>query len=348
MPDEPPEAARTARRRTTVRLAAVLLGLTALVLLLFGAFALPSVHGGPHGVPLGVTGPPAATGPLERQLGTGQWDTVRYDGVKALTDAVRHHHVTGGLALGGGGVGVYTATAGAPSASGAITALGQGLAVRQHIPATVHDLVPYPHDDPHGAGLAASGLPLVFGGVLPAVLLTRLFPGHSGLVTRLVGVVLFSLMGGAAITAFLHYGTGSITGSYWLDGLGISLGVGALSVTFIGLEALTGFAGLTAGGAVMMFLGNPLSALNVGPHWLPPGWSTLGQILPPGASGSLLRANAFFDGAGAAGPAEVLAAWVALGLALVLAADRRGRRRQAGGPRPSPSGARRGGLRALS
>lgn len=57
-----------------------------------------------------------------------------------------------------------------------------------------------------------------------------------------------------------------------------------------------------------MLLGNPLSGLARGPHWLPNGWATLGQLLPPGASGSLLRANAFFDGTGVAAPHSLWAA----------------------------------------
>ncbi|MFJ9034864.1 hypothetical protein ACIRQP_41940 [Streptomyces sp. NPDC102274] len=170
---------------------------------------------------------------------------------------------------------------------------------------------------------------MIFGGIIPAFALTRLFPGRTGLRTRLAGVVLFSLLAGAAVTAFLQYGTGSLSGDYWFTALGLSLGMAALSMTFIGLEAATGLAGLGAGAGVMMLLGNPLSGLGTGPYWLHSGWATVGQLLPPGASGSLLRANAFFDGTGSAAPALILTAWVVLGLALlllVLVAARRKRR----------------------
>ncbi|MFJ4339563.1 hypothetical protein [Streptomyces sp. NPDC088915] len=308
---------------TPRKLAAVLLGLTAVVVLMLCAFALPSVNGGPHEVPVGVTGPQAAAEGLKAKLDGPEWDVTVYEDADALTTAIREREVAGGLALGTGGIDVYTATAGAPTATGALTALGNAAADRQHVKATVHDLVPFPGDDPRGAGLAAAGLPLVFGGIFPAVLLTRLFPGHAHLRTRFAGVVLFSLLAGAAIAGCLQYGTGSLAGSYWLTALGLGLGMAALSMTFIGLEALAGFAGLGAGIAVMMLLGNPLSGLGSGPYWLPSGWSTLGQVLPPGASGSLLRSLAFFDGTGAAVPALTLAAWVALGLVLLFVADRR-------------------------
>ncbi|GAB2800919.1 hypothetical protein GCM10027073_36450 [Streptomyces chlorus] len=306
------------------KLVAVLLGLTAAVILMLCAFALPSINSGPHNMPVGVTGAEQTTQALRQNLDGDQWDVIAYDDADALASAIKDRDVIGGLAASATGIEVYTATAASPMGSSALTGLGNTLAAQQQSKATVHDLVPYPEDDPRGAGFSAAGFPMIFGGMIPAVLLARLFPGHTGLRTRLTGAVLFSLLAGAAVTAFLQYGTGSLAGDYWFTALGLSLGMAALSMTFIGLEALVGFAGLGLGAAVMMFLGNPLSGLATGPHWLPDGWSTLGQILPPGAAGSLLRANAYFDGIGAMSPALTLAAWVTLGLILILIADRRG------------------------
>ncbi len=54
--------------------------------------------------------------------------------------------------------------------------------------------------------------------------------------------------------------------------------------------------------------------VSAAPELLPQPWGTLGQFLPIGAGGSLLRSTAFFDGAGAAGPAWVLAAYAVAGL----------------------------------
>ncbi|GAB2443169.1 hypothetical protein [Streptomyces incanus] len=306
------------------KLVAVLLGLTAVVTLMLCAFALPSVNGGPHRVPIGVSGPQAAAQSLQKTLDGDEWNVTVYDSVEALTSAVEDREITGGLVLAPEGVDVYTATAGAPMAGSALTALANSVAAEQQTKPTLHELAPFPEDDPRGAGFSSAALPLVFGGMIPAVLLTRLFPGHAGLRTRLAGAALFSLFAGASVAAFLQWGTGSLAGDYGITALGLSLGMAALSLTFIGLEALTGMAGFGIGAAVMMLLGNPLSGLGTGPYWLPGGWAAVGQLLPPGASGSLLRANAFFDGTGAGAPALVLTAWVVLGLALILIADRRG------------------------
>ncbi len=58
-----------------------------------------------------------------------------------------------------------------------------------------------------------------------------------------------------------------------------------------------------------------------------PGWSgTLGQLLPPGAGGQLLRSTAFFDGHGATHAVLVLAAWLTLGVLLCVAGSLRRRR----------------------
>ncbi|SCD81832.1 hypothetical protein GA0115246_106463 [Streptomyces sp. SolWspMP-sol7th] len=256
MTDQPASAAGTApgggppaRPSGTVRkLTVVLLGLTAVVTLMLCAFALPSVHGGPHGVPIGVSGPHAATEALARKLPSDEWKVTVYADKAALTADIEDGDVSGGLVLAADGPGIYTATAGAPMATNALTALGNGLAAEQHAKATVHELVPFTADDPRGSGFSAAALPMIFGGMFPAIILTRLFPGHAGLRVRLTGAVLFSLLAGFAVTALLQYGTGSLDGSYALTSLGMSLGMAALSLTFIGLEALVGFGGLGRGG----------------------------------------------------------------------------------------------------
>jgi hypothetical protein len=61
--------------------------------------------------------------------------------------------------------------------------------------------------------------------------------------------------------------------------------------------------------------------LTSAPEMLPQPWGVVGQFLPPGAGGTLLRSVAFFDGAGAAVPGWVLAAWAGVGLVLAAATE---------------------------
>ncbi|MEV5413132.1 hypothetical protein AB0K60_30380 [Thermopolyspora sp. NPDC052614] len=303
----------------------VIVGATVLVIVMLCAFALPAVNGGPHGVPLGVAGPPQATAAIQTRLPADAWDVRVYPDPQSLQNAIKQREVLGGLAVGADGVTVYTAGAGGQQVTAAITALGTGMATQQQLKATVKDLVPFPVDDPRGAGFTAAALPMIIGGVMPAILLLRLFPGHANLRRRLAGVIAFALIAGASVAAVLQYGFGSLNGNYWLTALGLSLGMAALAIPFLALESLFGMPGLGLGAAVMILLGNPLSGM-AGPYWLPSGWATLGQLLPPGASGSLVRANAFFDGTGAGTPALILGAWVLVGLLAILIADRRAAR----------------------
>jgi hypothetical protein len=48
----------------------------------------------------------------------------------------------------------------------------------------------------------------------------------------------------------------------------------------------------------MVLIGNPFSGVGTGPELLPQPVGAIGQLLPPGAGGNLLRSTAFFDGAG--------------------------------------------------
>ncbi|MER7199559.1 hypothetical protein CG723_23865 [Streptomyces sp. CB01635] len=308
------------------KLTLVVLALAALIAAMLCAFALPSLHSGAHHVPIGVTGPGQAAETVRGTVDGPEWDVRVYETPEAVETAVKGGDIAGGLAITAQGVDVYAATASGPSATSALTALGDGVAEQNKTQATVHDVVPFTDDDPRGAGLTAALMPMIFAGIFPALILGNVFPGHRGLRVRLAGALTFSVVAGAAVAAVLQFGTHSIDGSFGLTALGVILGMAALSTTLLGLQARFGMAGFAIGGALMMLLGNPLSGLATGPHWLPDGWATIGQLLPPGASGSLLRANAFFDGAGSGLPGLVLMVWVVIGVGLALLADRRGRR----------------------
>jgi predicted dinucleotide-binding enzyme len=106
-----------------------------------------------------------------------------------------------------------------------------------------------------------------------------------------------------------------------------------LQETANGLRSALGDPGLAVGAALVILVGNPLSGLSSAPELLPSGWGALGQLLPPGAGGTLLRAAAYFDGHGSGGALLVLAAWLLIGIALVVL----GRRRTAVPGTPPPS-----------
>jgi len=74
----------------------------------------------------------------------------------------------------------------------------------------------------------------------------------------------------------------------------------------------------------MVFVGIPFSGVGSAPELLPQPVGWLGQLMPPGAGGNLLRSTGFFDGAGGGRHIAVLAIWALAGFAaLGIAAARR-------------------------
>ncbi|MFI5955954.1 ABC transporter permease [Cryptosporangium sp. NPDC051539] len=319
-------------------------GLVAVLALIVGlmllAFGLPSVKGGPHGVPLGVVAPPANVAAVTQALDQavpGGFDVRTYGDEQALRAAIGDRDVYGGFVFGARAgkpvVHLLTAGAASPAIAQGLTAVGTALGTRAGATVIQDDVRPLPADDPRGAGLAAVGLPLVIGGLLPAVLLTRRFPGRPGV--RVLAALAFALVEGPLVASILNWWFGSIDGNVLPVAAGLSFGMAAVSLTVLGLESLLGVAGLGLGGALFVLLGNPLSGIAAGPEFLPAGWGTFGQLMPPGASATLLRSDAFFDGAGAARPLVVLSCWVAGALVLNAAAGLRNRRRAATPPIPA-------------
>jgi ABC-type multidrug transport system permease subunit len=105
----------------------------------------------------------------------------------------------------------------------------------------------------------------------------------------------------------------------------MSLALAAISMTLLGLQAVASWPGLGSGILTMLLLGMPLSGAQSAPELLPQFWARLGQALPSGAAGQLLRSDAYFDGRGATSALVVLSCWAVAGLILALLPTRRGR-----------------------
>ena len=93
-------------------------------------------------------------------------------------------------------------------------------------------------------------------------------------------------------------------------------GIAALALPLSGLAECFGNKGFTVAAMTMMFVGNPFAGIATSAVWLPTTVATLGQLLPPGATGTLVRAVAYFDGHGGTHGLWTLIAWVAFGLIL--------------------------------
>jgi hypothetical protein len=310
-----------------IRATGIVVALTTALAILAIAFALPAARSKPHDIPIGAAGPLAAGGQVAdilEQHAPGAFALTYYPGEAALRDAIRNRDVYGGMSFRPDGRSLLIATGGSPVVAQMLTQIGNGVAQQAGVPLHTEDLAPPTADDPRGAGLAASALPITLAGLLPAVALVLLV--RREVWTRLVAAVVFAAGAGVTIAALLRYVFGSIDQNLWGVAAGLTLGLLAAGLSMLGLGSLFGRGGLAVGALLALLLGNPLSGLTSAPEMLPSGWGTVGQWLPQGATATLLRSTAFFDGAGAATAIAALTCWAVTGTALVvIAAVRQGR-----------------------
>jgi hypothetical protein len=330
-----------------IRATGIVVVLTVVLATLAIAFALPAARSKPHDVPIGAAGPQVASGQVAdtlEQHAPGAFAITYYPGEAALREAIRNRDVYGGISFGADpdvagqaapeGRTLLIATGGSPMVAQMLTQIGNGIAQQTAGaagPATsgtaqlrTEDVAPPTADDPRGAGLAASALPITLAGLLPAVALVLLLKREVW--TRFTAAVVFAGVAGWTIAALLRYVFGSIDQNFWGVAGGLTLGLLAAGLSMLGLGSLFGRVGLAIGALLALLLGNPLSGLNSAPEMLPSGWGTLGQWLPQGANATLLRSTAFFDGAGATTAIVVLTCWALAGVTLIAIAAVRQRR----------------------
>ena len=163
-------------------------------------------------------------------------------------------------------------------------------------------------------------LPLLIAGILTGVAASFLATGAAGRAALLAtGAILCGLVATLIVQGWLDV----IRGDWWANAAAISLTIGAIAAAVAGLNAVLGRPGIALAALTMVVVGNPFSAVTSAPELLPPPAGAIGQLLPPGAGGKLVRSTGYFDGAAAGGHVAVLAAWVLVGLALLLVAARR-------------------------
>lgn len=323
------------------RLIAVVLLIPALVALALWAFAWPAARTAPRDLPVGVAGAPAAAAGVERQLQQreGAFEVHRYADEAAARTAIEDRDVYGAIVVTRQGPELLTATAASPAVAQllkeAVTAQApEGTRI------TVDDVVAAPPGDPRGTVLGASVLPMALAGVAAGAVVTLL--GLRG-VRAAVALVGAAALVGVVAAALTHSWLGALAGDWWTEAGAFALSTLAVSAAVAGLAALLGRAGIGLAALAVVLIGNPFSGVTSAPEMLPEPAGALGQWLPPGAGGSLVRSVAFFDGAQAAAPALTLGIWAAAGLLLVLLGGLRGRRtppttRQQPRPEPQPVG----------
>ncbi|MFH8484317.1 ABC transporter permease [Streptomyces longisporoflavus] len=307
VPTPPPQGRRTV---------AVAVLVSALAALALWAFAWPAARTAPRDLPLGVAGPARATAPLQAQLKEkdGAFEIHRYADEAEARDAIEDRTVYGAIVATPQGMRLLTATAASPVVAQLLEQAVAGQAP-EGSRVTTTDVVSAPAADPRGAALGASVLPLAIAGVAAGAIVTLL--GLRG-IRAVTSLVLGAALVGAVAAALTHSWLGVLTGNWWAEAGVLSLSTLAVGATVAGCAALLGPAGIGVGALAMVLLGNPFSGVTSAPQLLPEPVGFLGQLLPPGAGGTLLRSVSFFDGARATAPLITLTVWGLLGLTAVL------------------------------
>lgn len=299
--------------------ASVIIGIPVILGLMLFAFLAPTFASGPAGVPLAISAPEPVIEKLTQasiqQGNDSAPEIATYATDAEVRAAILEREAVGGLVITAEGATAYTAAGnGAPYVqmvdAFATQLESQGMKVNRV------ELAPTSDEDPQATGIALLGLPLAFGGVISAAAATFLFRGSRvGKMGVLVGI---AALGALVATWMLHTVYGTLTGQFAMEWLAITMGILATSMLTAGLSALIGTPGLGLGAILTIFLANPLSGLATGPWLLPDGWSTLGQWMPIGATGFLVRSISFFEGNGWGSSWWVLGIWIALGFVLLV------------------------------
>ena len=322
------------------------------VALLVTLFAWPSARLEPRDLPVAVAGPPAAASMIEQRLAKREdaFDVKRYPDEAAAREAIEDRAVYGAFVSTPAGLKVLTASAASPAVAQLLShAANEGQAHAQSATARVQDVVPAPAP---ATALSSAVFPLILAGTLTGMASALLTSGlgRAGL------VVLGSVLGGLVATAIVQGWLDIVGGDWGANAAALSLMILAIATVVTGLHALLGRAGAILGTLTMVLLGNPFSGVWSGPEMLPQPVGAIGQLMPPGAGGNLLRSTGFFDGAAAGGHVAVLVAWSLVGLAAIVAAAARARRpaaafdavteAQAADASPEPAGPAGTGYRA--
>jgi hypothetical protein len=288
------------------------------VALVLTLFAWPSARLEPRDLPIGVAGPAVPAAAFEQRLGerTGAFDVHRYGDEAAARAAIEDREVYGAFVAAPQGAKVLTASAAGPAVA---QLLAQAAEEGGPEPLPVEDVVAA---GPRGAALPSSVLPLLIAGIVTGVAASMLATGAAG---RAALLAIGSILTGLVATLIVQGWLDVVRGDWWANAAGFSLIVAAIAAVVAGLNALLGPKGIGLAALTMVLVGNPLSGVASAPELLPRPAGDIGQLLPPGAGGNLLRSTGFFDGAAAGGHVAVLAAWVLVGLALLAAAARRHR-----------------------
>jgi len=306
---------------TPKAVAIVLLPATVLMLA-FAFFYVGAFHDPkPHQVPVAVVGPPAAAAQLSSLPGDpldARQASSRRDALSQIDD----REVYGAYEVATNRL--FVASAANRATAVALERTFNRVAAAQRRPAVrVTDVKPLPIKDPNGTAAFYAVIAWMFGGYIGATLIGLIGSPRSTsrrrAAARVAALAGFGVVGGVLSVVMLRASFDVFSGHVVAMSAIGALTIFSSGAATAGIQAAAGPAGTGLVILVFVILGNSASGGPFARPLLPGLWSTIGGVLPPGASVDLSRSALFFDGARIAGPILVLVVWAVLGTLLALA-----------------------------
>jgi hypothetical protein len=303
-----------------------------MIVLVVLAFAWPEARLAPRDLPVGIVG----TGPASQHViqgltrsDPGGFDILRYRDEASARSAIEDRDIYGAFDVTAGRITVLEASAASPAVAQVLTGVGQQLARHasaeaaaggqpRAIQARDVDVVATSASDPRGLVLGSALLPLAICGVITAAIIALVLEFRPAW-RQIMALITVSATAGLGAYLIAQGFLGALPHEPVATWAALCLTVLAIAAPVAGLIALIGPAGLGLGAATMIFIGIPFSGVLSAPALLPAPVGMIGQWLPLGAGGSLLRSTAYFNGNGASAPLTVLIIWSVLGLAAIVA-----------------------------
>jgi hypothetical protein len=281
-----------------------------------GAFHDPK----PHDVPVAIVGPPAVATQLDHLPGD-PLDTRQAESLPDALSQIDDRDVYG--AYDAPTNRLFVASAANRATAVALGATFNRVAAARGGPAVrVTDVKPLPSNDPNGTTPFYGVIAWMFGGYIAATLIGLIGSPRSHsrqrAAARIGALAGFSVVGGILSVLLLSASFGVFSGHVVAICAIAALTIFASGAATAGIQAAIGPAGTGLVILVFVILGNAAAGGPFARPLLPGFWSTIGGVLPPGASVDLARSALSFDGERILGPILVLVGWAALGTVLAL------------------------------
>ena len=307
----------SSRRKSLMGLVPPIVGGLLIVVVFIGLIGTAIRSPQPHDIPVGLVGPAPAVQQMTSAFGTnapGAFQFTTYASEQDARAALDDRSMDGVLVLGSGTL--IVAGAEGDGATGVITAAFTNAFKAQGNALTVETVHPFPSGDAHG---------LILFFVVVATLISTLASQAIlfatvkvlGLGLRLGFIAVYGVLVGLTAMGMATWIAGGYGDGFWLAAGLVALASMALGAVIGGLVRFLGAPGIGLA-ALVMLLSLVSSGGPVGSQLLPDFYRALAPWTIAAQVYSALRGALFFGGAALAGPIAVMAAWLVVGLALIL------------------------------